>query len=266
MVSTLAAPRRGRRRRGKHARLTGADPDPRELPATRATAVRADPLAGEAEAEAWLAELTRDPEARDAFAADALVLVNSALHAQRAATMDPSVNDLGAHDPVATRIGWGEGDQLAAGKWTKAVDAPPDPGKRVRRAEALRPRNAWRRCSEAARTSERARRSSCAPASTSTPALARGGPPARHRGAGGARRGLAKSPREAARGSRRDPGARARGPPDRRWRPHRAARPRGGADHRRGDGPLRAGAQAPADPELELIDEVEALIDAGQVQ
>ena len=139
VVSTLAAPRRGRRRRGKHARLTGADPDPRELPATRATAVRADPLAGEAEAEAWLAELTRDPEARDAFAADALVLVNSALHAQRAATMDPSVNDLGAHDPVATRIGWGEGDQLAAGKWTKAVDAPPDPGKRVRRAEALRP-------------------------------------------------------------------------------------------------------------------------------
>ena len=139
MVSTLAAPRRGRRRRGKHARLTGADPDPNELPATRATAVRADPFPGEAEAEAWLAELTRDPDARDAFVADALVLLNSALHAQRAATMDPSINDLGAHDAVATRIGWGEGEQLAAGKWTKAVDAPPDPGKRQRRAEALRP-------------------------------------------------------------------------------------------------------------------------------
>ena len=53
--------------------------------------------------------------------------------------MDPSVNDLGAHDAVATRIGWGEGEKLAAGKWTKAVDAPPDPGRRVRRAEALRP-------------------------------------------------------------------------------------------------------------------------------
>jgi hypothetical protein len=68
-----------------------------------------------------------------------MVLVNSALHAQRAATLDPTVNDLGAHDPVATRIGWGDGTELAAGRWTKAVDAPPDPGKRVRRAEALRP-------------------------------------------------------------------------------------------------------------------------------
>ncbi|HEX6115536.1 MAG TPA: hypothetical protein VFY99_00455 [Solirubrobacterales bacterium] len=139
VITTVSAPRRGRRKRGKHARLTGSDPDPHELPATRATAVRADPFAGEAEAEAWLARITRDPEARDDFVAEALVLVNSALHAQRAATMDPSVNDLGAHDPVATRVGWGDGEELAAGKWTKAVDAPPDPGKRVRRAEALRP-------------------------------------------------------------------------------------------------------------------------------
>jgi len=139
VISTLDSPRRGRRKRGKHARLAGADPDPRELPATRATAVRADPFAGEADAEAWLAAITRDPEARDAFAADAMALLNSALHAQRAATMDPFVNDLGAHDPVATRVGYGDGDELAAGHWTKAVDAPPDPGGRVRRKEALRP-------------------------------------------------------------------------------------------------------------------------------
>jgi hypothetical protein len=139
VFSSLAAPRRGRRRRGKHARLVGDDPNPEELPATRATAVRAEPFADEAEAEAWLAAITRDPEARDAFVAESMVLVNRALHAQRAATLDPTVNDLGAHDAVATRVGWGDGAELAAGRWTKAVAAPPDPGKRVRRAEALRP-------------------------------------------------------------------------------------------------------------------------------
>lgn len=139
VISTLAAPRRGRRKRGKHARLTGTDPDPRELPATRATAVRADQLEDDAAAEAWLGEITRDPEARDAFVAEALILLNAALHAQRAATLDPYINDLGSHDPVATRVGYGDGEELAAGQWTKAVDAPPDPGRRVRRTDALRP-------------------------------------------------------------------------------------------------------------------------------
>lgn len=139
VISSLVAPRRGRRKRGRHARLTGADPDPVELPATRATAVRAQRLDGEDEAKAWLAEITSDPEARDAFVAEALVLLNTALHAQRVATMDPFVNDLGSHGPVATRVGYGDGEELATGRWTKAVDAPPDPGKRVRRTEALRP-------------------------------------------------------------------------------------------------------------------------------
>ena len=139
MISALSAPRRGRRKRGRHARLTGADPGPPELPATRATAVRADPFGATEDAEAWLAAITRDPDARDAFVADALALLNTALHAQRTATMDPFVNDVGVHEPVATRVGYGDGESLAAGRWTKAVDAPPDPGKRVRRTEALRP-------------------------------------------------------------------------------------------------------------------------------
>jgi hypothetical protein len=101
--------------------------------------VRADPFASESDAEAWLAALVRDPEARDAFVAEALALVNSALHAQRVSALDASVHDIGVEDAVATRIGWGDGTRLAAGEWTKAVDAPPDPGRRVRRAEALRP-------------------------------------------------------------------------------------------------------------------------------
>jgi hypothetical protein len=139
VVSPLAAPRRGRRRRGRHARLASAEPDARELPATRATVVRAEALADEGEGKDWLAAITRDPEARDAFVAEALGILNTALHAQRAAAMDPFVSELGAHRAVATRVGYGAGEEVAAGRWTKAVDAPPEPSRRQRRAEALRP-------------------------------------------------------------------------------------------------------------------------------
>ncbi len=213
VISSLAAPRRGRRKRGKHARLTGTDPDPRELPATRATAVRADRLDDEAAAEAWLAELTRDPEARDAFVAEALILLNTALHAQRAATLDPYVNDLGSHDPVATRVGYGDGDELAAGRWTKAVDAPPDPGRRVRRTEALRPQERLAAVLGGRDRIGRLRdaRPAGAPRRRRRP-LARGGATARARGASAARRARARRSRGSARGPRRDPrrGSRAR--------------------------------------------------------
>ena len=141
IFATLGAARRGRRRRGRHARLAaGAGAGEAEsIPLTRATVVRADPFADEDAAGAWLDELTRDPEARDAFAAEALALVNRAIHTHRAATMDPYLSELGPHEPAATRIGYGSGDDLAAGRWAKAVDAPPDPGRRQRRVEALRP-------------------------------------------------------------------------------------------------------------------------------
>jgi hypothetical protein len=140
VISSLQAPRRGRRRRPRRAADAGDSADAESLPATRATIVRAtEALQGPAEAREWLAGIRRDPDSRDAFTADARALLNTALHVHRAAAMDPYVAELGPHTPTATRVGYGDGDELASGRWSEAVAAPPDPGRRHRRVESLRP-------------------------------------------------------------------------------------------------------------------------------
>ena len=139
VFSSLEAPRRGRRRRPRRAPDAGEGPEAEALPATRITVVRASAFEDDGEAEAWLARMRGEAEARDAFAAAALKLVNESLHAHRAAAMDPYVNELGPHSPSVVRVGYGDGDELAAGNWSEAVEAPPDPGRRERRVDALRP-------------------------------------------------------------------------------------------------------------------------------
>jgi hypothetical protein len=140
VVSSLGAPRRERRRRSRRARDAGEAADPDPLPATRATVVRATAaFAGDGEAGDWLAAMRGDPDARDAFTADARTLLNAALHVHRAAAMDPYVAELGPQDASTTRIGYGDGDELVAGRWSEAIDAPPDPGRRRGRGEILRP-------------------------------------------------------------------------------------------------------------------------------
>ena len=137
VFSSLQAPPRGRRKRPRKA--ADASPETESLPATRITVVRATAFDGATEARSWLDRIRRDADARDDFTADARQLVNRSLHTHRAATMDPYVSELAPTTPSATRVGFGDGDELASGRWTEAVDAPPDPGKRRRRVEALRP-------------------------------------------------------------------------------------------------------------------------------
>jgi hypothetical protein len=139
VVSSMRAPRRGRRRRSRRARDAGASPEAESLPATRATVVRANAFADPSEAGAWLKQMRRDTEARDRFTAAARVLLNVSLHAQAAATMDPYVAEIGPHGAATTRVGFGDGDELAAGRWSEAIEAPPDPGPRRRGADVLRP-------------------------------------------------------------------------------------------------------------------------------
>jgi hypothetical protein len=138
VVSSLQAPRRGRRRRSRRAKEASDPADIQSLPATRATVVRATAFDDAEAAKQWLAGIRRNPDARDEFTEGARALVNLALHAHRAAAMDPYATELGPHTPIATRVGYGDGDELAAGSWREAVEAPPDPGRR-RRAETLRP-------------------------------------------------------------------------------------------------------------------------------
>ena len=140
VISSLQAPRRDRRRRSRRARDAGDPENAETLPATRATVVRATAsFADEDDAGEWLTGKRRDPDARDAFTDNARLLLNTAIHAHRAAAMDPSPAELGPHTATVTRIGYGDGDQVADGRWSEAIDAPPDPGRRGRRADTLRP-------------------------------------------------------------------------------------------------------------------------------
>jgi hypothetical protein len=139
VISSLQVPRRERRRRPRRARDAGDAPKVEPLPVIRATVVRTAGFDDAGAAESWLAEMRRDPAARDEFTGAALRLVNTALHAHRAVAMDPYVCELGPHAAIATRVGFGDGDELVAGRWSAALDAPPDPVRRRRRAETLFP-------------------------------------------------------------------------------------------------------------------------------
>jgi hypothetical protein len=140
VVETLGAPRaggRGRRRR-RPARRAEPGSEAAPLPLTRATVIRPDDLGGPAEATRWLERISRDAEASEAQVGEAVVLLNRALHAHRAAAQDPYVHDVSAPGAVAIRIGYGTGDEVADGRWSEARELPLDE-RRTRRTEALQP-------------------------------------------------------------------------------------------------------------------------------
>ena len=64
--------------------------------------------------------------------------VNTVLRAHRVATRDPYGHEIGREAVLVARIGYGTGDGLAEGRWEEAVEVP-QPGRRQRRAQALRP-------------------------------------------------------------------------------------------------------------------------------
>ena len=64
--------------------------------------------------------------------------VNAVLRAHRVATRDPFGHEIGREAVLVARVGYGSGDGLAEGRWEEAVEVAP-PGRRRRRAEALRP-------------------------------------------------------------------------------------------------------------------------------
>jgi hypothetical protein len=135
VVQLLGAPtRRPRRRRPRH-----ADPgaDPPDVPLTRLTIIPAEPP----EPEAVVGELERmagDAEAAEARVVTGLRAANRVLRAHRVATGDAYGHEIGRGATLAARVGYGSGEELAEGRWERALEVPhPDP--RRRRAEALRP-------------------------------------------------------------------------------------------------------------------------------
>jgi hypothetical protein len=136
VVSALGAPPRRRWRRARAVPVE-PEPDPEPLPLTRVTVVTPDDLGAAADAAGWL-ERVADSDAAEAFVAQALGLLNRALHAHATAAQDPYVNELSASGAAALRIGYGEGEQVAEGTWSDARELHAREPRR-RRIDALQP-------------------------------------------------------------------------------------------------------------------------------
>jgi hypothetical protein len=135
VLATLGAPQR-RRLRGRREQPAAREPDPAAVATGRATVIPAAPLADAGTAAAWLRDADRDTEL-----AGALGVLNAALHAHRVAAANPHAADVGRTDAIAIRLGWGEGEQVADGRWSDAVELPAgsDGARRRRGDAALRP-------------------------------------------------------------------------------------------------------------------------------
>ena len=107
---------------------------PEPVPTSRASVVRPEPFERPEAAAAWLDELRRDSDARDAELTRALAVVNRALRAQRAAAADPYAGDVSAGRALVARLGYGSGAALADGRFAEALELPRPGARRVRRS------------------------------------------------------------------------------------------------------------------------------------
>ena len=125
VIGDVEAPRKRRlaRRRPRTA-APGAAPE--SVDVTRATVISTDPLPEDG-ARAWLDEAVRE-DAR--VVDDALVLLNRAIHGHRLSAGDPYVREVSAGMALATRVGYGSGEQVADGDWEEARELPPPAAKR----------------------------------------------------------------------------------------------------------------------------------------
>jgi hypothetical protein len=135
----------GRLRGNAPSRLPAIPPEPEPAQVARARATVVDPisLAAERQAKAWLASF--DPDHDVTAAAQVL---NRILYAHRIASADPYAREVSAAQATRIRAGWGEGEQVAEGRWLHAIELEAsqlhgDAGKgrvrRHRRSAALRP-------------------------------------------------------------------------------------------------------------------------------
>jgi hypothetical protein len=142
VVQTLGAPPPPSRRRRRARRAEpGAEPSP--LPLARVTAVRAfAPFGAEEAAARWLDQASEAEDTADALVADGIGLLNRALHVHAIAGADPHAHELTPERAVAVRIGYGDGEQVAGGRFAAAREVDvwaSGASQRRRRQEDLRP-------------------------------------------------------------------------------------------------------------------------------
>jgi hypothetical protein len=116
VLTTLGAPqRRLLARRGR--RVEGAQPEP--VPTSRASVVRPEPFATREAAEEWAARGAEDERVEEA-----LQVLNRALHAHRVSAYTSHPADLPREAALVVRLGYGDGEAVAAGRYVEARELP----------------------------------------------------------------------------------------------------------------------------------------------
>ena len=103
----------------RRARERPATPEPAPVLTTRVTVIDPISLSAEQQARAWLADLDRDRDVRAAVA-----VINRVLHLHRLASADPYIHEVSPGQALVIRAGWGEGEQVADGRWLHALELP----------------------------------------------------------------------------------------------------------------------------------------------
>jgi hypothetical protein len=108
------------------------------VPTSRLSVVRATPFGSRDEAAAWLDRLRGEKGELEAEAERAAAALNRFLRAHRAAAADPWGRDVSGEHALVVRVGYGEGDQVAEGRYAAAYELPRKP-RGSRKREDLAP-------------------------------------------------------------------------------------------------------------------------------
>jgi hypothetical protein len=128
VLTTEGAPPRQRRPRSVEGAAAEA------VPTVRATVVRPSPFASASDATAWLDELRADEELVRAELDAAVAVLNRALFARRLASADPYLVEVSEERALVARIGYGDGEAVADGRYAAALELPRPGARRVKRS------------------------------------------------------------------------------------------------------------------------------------
>jgi hypothetical protein len=123
VIKSLDAQRRGRFG-GRRPKDAEPEPEPDSVSVSRVTVVDSIGFDDEADAREWLERCRKDEDQREESAANALRVVNRAIHAHRISAGDPYVRELIRDNAQTVRLGYGGGDDVADGRWRAAITLP----------------------------------------------------------------------------------------------------------------------------------------------